>query len=320
MNPTMSGDIERILSSAGLDPDGARIEPMVGGISSETFSVQLSSGAYVVKRSLAKLNVVEDWHADPRRVVAEGHALEWFHSLTPALVPKPLAIVEDYWALVLPMAPAPSPDLRRVLLDFPENFNPEHARVLGETLALWHSADPSPMQGSDLDDVVRLTDLRIDPFYRGMAERWPEHSTTIKALVDELTNEKLAVVHGDFTPKNVLCLPGGSLWVIDTEVAHIGNPVLDTAPMMAHLILKTMVHSHQDEIRTRIQQAQSDFLGQLPEVSRPPSLGAHTGLFMAVRVAGRAQVPYLSEEQKQTAENVARALLNGAPLEEAVSA
>ena len=313
----MVDNIKRILSAAGLDPSGANVSPLTGGVSSETFSALLESGSYVVKQALEQLNVEEEWRADPGRIVAEGEALEWFHSLTPDYVPRPIAVLKQFYALVLPMAEQPSPDLRRVLLDSPQDFAVEWANTLGAVLRTWHLADPADAAGSALEDVVRLTDLRITPFYRDMAVRWPEYETIIDSLVDELLSVKTAVVHGDFTPKNILCKPDGSLWIIDTEVSHIGNPVIDTASMLSHLMLKSVLYSSEPEIAKLLVAARDAFLSQLPLRSTPPSLEAHMGLFMSVRLAGRARVPYLSSPaSRRTAEEVSRAFLEGAKLEE----
>ena len=319
MSVSATGSLEEILVLAGLDPTGARVEPLTGGISSETIAVHLRDESFVVKRSLAQLKVDEEWKASPERILAEGHALNWFHALTPDTVPCPVALVKEHLALVLPMAPSPSPDLRQVLLDSPQHFSIEWVSTIVSALRTWHTADPARTVGTDLDDGVRLKDLRLDPFYRDMGARWPEYAAVIRNMVRELLEEKHAVVHGDFTPKNILCLPDDRVWIIDTEVAHIGNPVIDTASMMAHLLLKSIVHGSCPDIAEVIRSARKVFLSELPAISVPPSVGAHTGLFMAVRVAGRAKVPYLSPEQRDTAERVARSLLEGAQLEEVMS-
>jgi hypothetical protein len=309
-------EIEQILVAAGLDPKGASVTTLEGGISSETLAVQLPTGSYVVKRALSQLRVEEEWRADPERIFAEGEALEWFNDLTPEYAPRPLAAVEKSWALLLPMAPSPSPDLRRIILDSPLLFQEEAARTLGKILFEWHAADPGKALGSRLDDITRLTDLRVDPFYRDMAGRWASHQKVIYALAEELLEVRTAVVHGDFTPKNVLILPDGGLWVIDSEVSHIGNPVIDTAAMVAHLLLKQVLYRKDAHIHATLRRAQKAFLSELGPESCPSSLGGHVGLFMAVRVAGRAQVPYLSEELRSAASQIARDLLEGASLEE----
>lgn len=304
-----------ILDASGISRDDATFRRITGGVSSTTFAVDLPDGGLIIKQALAQLDVAEEWTASPDRVVAEAEGLTWFNRLTPHHVPQPISVVEHLYGLVLPMAPQPSPDLRTVLLETPDQCDARWPSLLGSILNTWHLADYQPALDSALDDTSRLVDLRINPFYLDIAGRWPEHSARIDELVHELLSVKTTVVHGDFTPKNVLCLPDGNLWVVDTEVAHIGNPVLDTASMVAHLILKSFLYRNDDDTSTYLHLARDRFLDALAPTSRPASLGAHIGLFLAVRVAGRAKVSYLDESSTRDIAVMAHGLLEGANLE-----
>ena len=48
-----------------------------------------------------------------------------------------------------------------------------------------------------------------------------------------------ALVHGDFSPKNILA-DGGDVVLLDCEVAHWGDPRFDLAFCLSHLSLKAM--------------------------------------------------------------------------------
>lgn len=312
----MTSEVLDILADIGQDATGATIAPLPGGVSCETAVVTLADKKVVVKRALGQLKVDTEWTSAPERITAEAAGLEWFHQLTPDSVPEPLGVSPAHFGLVLPHAPSPCPDLRTLLLDDPAAAPEGVGRMLGEIAATWHAASPEAARGGELDDRVRVTELRLDPFYRDMAKRWPEFAGVIHKLVDELETAELCVVHGDFTPKNVLCVPGGGVWVIDTEVAHIGHPVLDTASMLAHLTIKTLHHRGHDTWGV-VNTIRDDFLTTIAQHSPsvPESLPQHLGLLMGVRVAGVAPVPYLSPETTQTVLNTARALLGGAPLD-----
>jgi 5-methylthioribose kinase len=313
----MPSDIVKILADIGHDTDDVTVRSLPGGVSSETAVVDTAGTLVVVKRALGRLKVADEWTSDPDRILAEAAGLEWFHQLTPDTVPQPLGVSAKHFGLVLPHAPSPCPDLRRILLDDPHHAPPGIGTALGALAHTWHSASPNAAIGTSLDDRIRLNELRLDPFYRDMATRWQEYRVVIEGLVDELESSALCVVHGDFTPKNVLCLPDNNIWVIDTEVAHIGHPVIDTASMLAHLTLKTL-HWVDTPAWAVVNQIRLDFLERISQhdTSTPASLGHHTGLIMAVRVAGRAQVPYLSAQAHERAEATARALLEGASLED----
>lgn len=313
----MSISAQEILDASGIDSSEAVFNRITGGVSSNTYAASLPGRGVVIKQARAQLDVAQEWTANPNRVLAEAEGLSWFHELTPDHVPSPIAVVEHLHGLVLPMAPQPSPDLRTVIVENPGDFDPRWPSLLGEILSVWHAADYRPALGSALDDTSRLLDLRIDPFYLDMAHRWPEHAGAIEALAEELLSVRTAVVHGDFTPKNVLCLPGGDLWVVDTEVCHIGNPVIDTASMLAQLVIKALHYRTDSPTAHALTRARGAFLGALAPLSTPSSLNAHIGVFLAVRVAGRSRVPYLDEPTRQIVATVAHALLDGAQLEEA---
>ena len=314
-------EVLQVMDACGVDTTGAVVTPLTGGVSCDTYAVDTSGESWVVKQALGALRVTELWESDPGRVVAEAAALRWFHDLSPDHVPEPLAVIESFNAVVLPRAAQPSPDLRQVLLEDPTVISVELGAGIGALLARWHQSDPSEARGTVLDDYSRLTSLRVDPFYRNMATKWPQYAGRIVEAADELLQTSHAVIHGDFTPKNLLVL-GEGFWVIDTETAHIGHPVLDTASMLAHLLLKE-IHHRDDEVKSQavrgFRVAFDRALGE-SAMSRPASLGIHIGTIMGVRVDGRSRVSYLSDAARTSARAVASALLEGATVDEAMSA
>ena len=128
----------------------------------------------------------------------------------------------------------------------------------------------------------------------------------------ELTIQTV-MTHGDFTPKNVLCLPAG-LWVIDAEITHIGNPILDIASMTTHLLLKSIVH-RKDPTKSEVMRAIRRAF-DTPVFDGMPTLSVHVGVFLAVRCAGVSPARYLTEEDRDIVESMARSLLAGASLAE----
>ena len=80
--------------------------------------------------------------------------------------------------------------------------------------------------------------LRVDPYYRTVARRRPELAEAVGAYVRRMGATRACIVHGDYSPKNVLV--GDGLWVIDFEVAHFGDPGFDVAFMLNHLLLKRL--------------------------------------------------------------------------------
>ncbi len=117
---------------------------------------------------------------------------------------------------------------------------PAVARRLGELLRAWQAAT---LRDDELarrfGDIEAFDQLRVDPYHRAVMRRWPSLAGPIGAYAEELLATRVCLVHGDFSPKNVLVGPD-SLWVIDFEVAHVGDPVFDPAFMLNHLMLKAI--------------------------------------------------------------------------------
>lgn len=304
-------DVLTPLAALGWSTDDAQVETLAGGVSSATLLVRIPGRApVVVKQALARLAVQEDWFADPARAVAEGHALAFLHSLTPAYVPRPIAVIEHPPTAVLPLAPHPSTDWRASLLSEPRPSDIDIAETLRDIADAWHRAPIADLAGTDLDDLSRVTTLRIDPFYRAMATTWPHFARPILEAAQQLLDERTSIVHGDFTPKNVLVHAQG-IWVIDAEVCHVGNPLLDTASMTTHLLLKSVRH------RQTHSQTMADVRRAFLPLSRhSPALARHVGVILGVRASGRSPAGYLSDRERRTVVSMAEVLLEGASLEE----
>ena len=120
-------------------------------------------------------------------------------------------------------------------------LDPAAARVLGVMLADWQRA------GGGDDDLPRklpATDTfvqgRLDPYLGDrLRGRHPSLAPALATLSAELLANRHCLVHGDYSPKNVLVGEGGSVCLLDFEICHFGHPAFDPAFMLTHLILKS---------------------------------------------------------------------------------
>jgi len=123
------------------------------------------------------------------------------------------------------------------------------------------------------------------------------------------------LVHGDYSPKNVLVGAEG-LWVLDFEVAHLGDPAFDVAFMLNHLALKAI---HRPDHANRYQACAQSFwrayqCGVQPGFAGPTSyvLG-HLGCLMLARVDGKSPAEYLTIAEQVRSRALALALLAAPP-------
>ncbi|GAB3878933.1 phosphotransferase family protein [Terrabacter terrigena] len=280
-----------------------------GGVSNVVLAVDDGHRRVVVKQSLGRLRVRDEWHAPRERVIAEAAALDHVRCLTPSRVPGVVHRDRANNVIVIEGAPGQWRDWKTQLLH--GDVNPPVGGQLGEVLGRWQRLTlraelPAEVHGQSSFDV-----LRLEPYYRTAARRRPELSAQILALAEELSTRRLCLVHGDFSPKNVLVGPPEEelpLWVIDFEVAHHGHPVFDLAFMASHLTLKAI---HRPAWAPRYDNCLREFLGAYArEVSsdggsaesglspRMSSMLSHVGALLVARVVGRSPAEYLSAKEK----------------------
>ena len=124
-------------------------------------------------------------------------------------------------------------------------------------------------------------------------------------------------MHGDYTPKNVLVSPDhNAAWVIDWEVAHVGDPTFDPAWMTGHLLLKSVrrresAGAYAVAARAFLNGAATALAGSLTLDSA--QLVRQAGCLLLARVDGKSPVDYLTEDGKRATRELARRLLAQPP-------
>jgi tRNA A-37 threonylcarbamoyl transferase component Bud32 len=290
------------------------IVPLRGGVSAEIFEVRAAGAAIVVKRALPQLEVAATWLADPRRMVTEGRALELAHSIAADAVPGVIDLDQERAVLCIERAADSMVDWRSALLA--GTVQPRVAERLGEVLGNWHRES----RGLDLAqrlfaDRSNFETLRLEPFYLTVAERYPRVGAPVRAAAERLRKGSRCLVHGDFSPKNVLA-DNDRVWVLDWEVAHYGEPVFDLAFMLTHLFLKSI---HRPAGAASYERLASVFLRAYGEsdgvvAAEDPDLPVQIGCLLLARVAGKSPAQYLTDEQRAVAEEVGLVLLSTNPL------
>ena len=124
---------------------------------------------------------------------------------------------------------------------------------------------------------------------------------------------KVALVHGDVSPKNILVGPEGPMF-LDAECAWYGDPAFDLAFCLNHLLLKCLaVPAATDGFLGSFDALAESYLGGIAWES-PAALEARAahllpGLLLG-RVDGKSPVEYLTaEDDKECVRQVARRLL-----------
>ena len=274
------------------------VRRLSGGVSSFIAVVGEDASPWVLKAARYRLDVRDNWTADPRRAHREGAIMSVLDgSLGPLRVPRVYRIHDDPPVLEMEWLPPPAVNWKAELLAGRVDLGVVNALAQGMTV-LHQLAVPAGSAGPAGTGL--FDSLRLDPYYRHVAARHGEHAAALDQLIADCTGYQPArLVHGDFTPKNVLATDGPPV-LLDWEVIHAGDPAFDLGMLSAHLLLKAC--------RDRPAPAASPLwlaaaaLAQAYDGPADPGLAVrHTGAIMLARLWGKSPVDYLTGEPERAA-------------------
>jgi len=286
-----------------------------GGVSNTVLLANTGRGRIVVKQALEKLNVEADWRSRPDRTLREANALV---AVAPLLrefaVPYVEFVDEANYIYAMQAAPEGAVDWKTELMA--GRIAPPVAARAGEILgtliaATWHNQDWAERFG----DQTVFDELRLDPYFRYTAQRFPELADHFDLLIRNCRQRRVSLVHGDWSPKNLL-VSAGQVMAIDFEVVHYGDPSFDTGFLLNHLLLKSI---HRPVDAGRYLECAEEFWRTLAERIPPeahwllPATLEQLGGLLAARVAGKSPAEYLNGPQRAAAWRAAARIIERRP-------
>jgi aminoglycoside phosphotransferase (APT) family kinase protein len=291
-------------------------------VSNKTVLVERPSGeAWVLKQALPKLRVKVDWFSDPSRIRREALALRWLPRLAPARAFTPL-VFEDPGRYLLAMAAVPQPHENWKTTMLAHGFvRPWDAREFGRLLGTIHGGAHARREevAPPFEDRGFFESLRLEPYYEYAASRVPAAADFLRALVAETRATRRSLVHGDYSPKNVLLPRGGPMVLLDHEVIHWGDPAFDVGFALTHLLSKG---HHLPKGRGTFAAGACEFwnsyeaaLGDVPWGGAELEGRAvrHTLGCLLARVAGRSPLEYLTGPERDQQRDLAVELMARPP-------
>ena len=296
--------------------EACAIRALPGGVSCDVFLVEAEGRLFCVKRALAKLRVEADWRAPTERSHAEIAWMRLVAGIDPAWVPQILG--EDRPRHLFAMQYFPPADFPLWKTQLAEgNADAGFAAQVGEALARIHSATVGRA------DIVRefangaqFQALRIEPYLLYAAARNLDVAAPLQALAQNLAGARIALMHGDVSPKNILRGPSGPVF-LDAETSCYGDPAFDLAFCLNHLLLKGVWHrEHAAAYAASFAALTSAYFAKADWEARPAleaRAAALLGALMLARIDGKSPVEYLTAERdKQFVRTMAKEFLNGA--------
>lgn len=278
------------------------LHTLAGGVSNRTVLVQRQSGEdWVLKQALAKLRVEADWFSAPERIHREAAGLRWLGEIIPGRVPQFVFVDEGQHILCMSAIPQPHQNWKAALLAGETNI--EQARDFGRLLATIHCAVARfPELSVEFADRRFFEELRLEPYYSYTASQVPEAREFLEQLIMDTRARRLALVHGDYSPKNAL-ISKGKLILLDFEVIHFGDPAFDIGFSMAHFLAKAyyLPASRKSFLRMAraywraYSQSMTPHMRDAVEQRAP----RHALACFLARMAGRSPLEYLDQRQRQ---------------------
>jgi 5-methylthioribose kinase len=299
MDIEIPAELRAYLSERNWNPaevTQARIEVLCGGVSNRTVLVDFPGGrSLVLKQALAKLRVKADWFCAPERIHREAAGLRWLAALAPQGTITPFVFEDlEHHVLAMEAVPKPHENWKSMLLN--GDVQQDQVEQFGRLLGKIHRVPLNQRSKLEIEfkDRTFFESLRLEPYYSYSAQNVPEAAEFINQLIHDTRAECSALVHGDYSPKNVL-VHAGHLILLDHEVIHWGDPAFDLGFSMTHLLSKA---HHLPQHRSAFAKATRQYWEAYADNSCESRAVRHTLGCLLARVAGRSPLEYLNEKER----------------------
>ncbi|HEV2232701.1 MAG TPA: aminoglycoside phosphotransferase family protein [Terriglobia bacterium] len=288
------------------DANDCVVRELGGGVSNIVLLVEWPDDPerrWVVKQSLGKLRVKDDWRSDRERIFREADAIHMLRPILGNALPEVIYKDQRNFLYIMTAAPRGSQVWKESLLAC-RLSDLSVAREVGLLLArLINSTAASSKFELWFHQRTNFDQLRINPYYRTTALRQANHpqvQTALRKLITDSLKIQTSLVHGDYSPKNIL-VHGKDIFLIDFEVVHWGDPSFDAGFLLNHLFLKAF---HRPQFASIYFDAVREFWKALHAGLGLDETGdfetmtiRHLGGLMLARIDGKSPVEYINDEK-----------------------
>lgn len=299
--------------------ESARFFRIPGGVSANVWRVEAGGRRFCVKQALEQLRVADTWHAPTSRCAAEA---EWLRlaSTVGINVPTVLAELPEHSATVMSWIDTDSGTTwKQQLLD--GVIDAEFAAAVGRDIVAVHRATAGDARvAARFENPEAFDALRLEPYFEHSISKNPQVADELAAVVEQQRTARIALVHGDVTPKNIMV--DARPVILDAEVATYGDPAFDAALCCTHLLLKSALRPQHlaDYLQAMASFSDTWFAEATwePRAALESRVGRLIGAILIARVDGKSPADYLvGHPGREIAREAGRRLISGeeAPFE-----
>lgn len=294
---------------AGKD-DRVEIEELEFGLINNLLKIKVNNNSYVIKQALPEAKRIKNIKIKTSRINKECQAIRIFNRIMDGIAPEIVHFDEENSLIVMKSLPEEAMLLEKELMEGKVDISV--ARKIAETLAFVHNRFMNDqMMDILLDNTYMIRDLKVAVMY-GRYTDDDRFNDKIQRLGDKLLKNKICLVHGDCSPKNIF-VNGNDIILIDFEQTYFGDPALDLSYVVSHYFLHGI---NNYKIRKKYYDAIDMFLKtyfkrlnfRYKDILLRNTV-LHSANIMWARVDSAAKYDYIEEDVKGIIRNVCRKAL-----------
>ena len=212
---------------------------LTGGVSSEVYHVRTNKNNYCIKRSLKRLLVKKKWIANTNRIKFEYLWLKHCQNILKRNIPNTYEFNDKKKYIVMEYLKTSQYKTLKQLY-FKRIININTIKLISKHLYKIHSNSSNYKTKKTFEgNYKNFYDLRLDPYFNEVGRVYPKYKEYIKKINENYIKNSSTLVHGDFSPKNIL-VDKNKIIYLDAECCNFGDPVFDLVFFSNHLLIKSI--------------------------------------------------------------------------------
>lgn len=287
------------------------IEELRGGIINSVYRVDFGSKKIVLKQAFinAKSRYIS-CKLNPDRIIKEFEAITLFKKYAKTnVLPQPIFIDRKNYVMITESIPDPFHPLKKDLIN--NVLDEKVAESIVKNLSRLHNSTLRKKEIiSSFDNTENFMNLKIKLQCIDITNDNAIKREIIKFINDSLS-KKIALLHGDIAPKNIL-IHSRSVYFIDLEESYYGDPALDLGYLLAHYFLNAINNYSLDSFYDIINRMWKIYLRQINiegENLRKRAI-KYIGIFLLSRIDGQAKADQVKSERiKQIIRKISKEII-----------